>query len=215
MTCHIGSTATEESHLLQNTVQTCSVLFSSPKKGASWTKARGRSTHRDVALGPAFLRRSGFLDGLCTTDSGCFGKSFSRAGLPSKRGAGVFFKQICWARWFPLLCMNLISVEREADLHLLFSPRKFDPASSSGGSKPQWCRTTSLHSAQSLSHPPPQKRGKPPAATGSSSIAAASAVNPHSSQAPRLYQRFLLKLQHGVMRMKYLACQKVSKQLKT
>lgn len=155
MTCQTGSTATEESKLLQNTVQTCSLLFFSPDKGASWTKARGSSTYRDVALTPTFLGGSSCLDRLCIRDSGCFGRSFSRAGFLNERGAGVFFKQICWARWFPPLCMHLISVEKTADFRLLFSPRKFNPTSSSGGSKPQWCRTTFLHSVQVLSHLPP------------------------------------------------------------
>ena len=80
MTRHIGSTGREEGKLLQNTVQTCSLLFSSPKKGASWTKARGSSTYRDVALTPTFLRGSGFLDGLRIGDSGCFGSPFPGLG---------------------------------------------------------------------------------------------------------------------------------------
>lgn len=45
-----------------------------------------------------------------------FGKSFSIPGFLSKRGAGIFFKFICLARYFPLSSVNLISEERDISI---------------------------------------------------------------------------------------------------
>lgn len=137
---------------------------------------QNKSTYRDVTLTPSFLRGWGFWDGLYIRNSGCFSKSFSRAGSWAT-GEVFSLSKFAGKHGCSLLCMNLISVEKEADFFLLFSPGKFNPMSSSGGSKPQCCRIIFLHSAQALSHLPPLKRGEPLAITGSSSIKAAPAVN--------------------------------------
>lgn len=89
--------------------------------------------------------------------------AFSITGFLSKWGEALFFKHICWARCFPLSSVNLISVEKEANLHFLFSQSKFNSTSSSGGSKSQGC--TYLPSNQAVSSEPSKER-EPSAGTG-------------------------------------------------
>lgn len=156
MRCHTGSTATQKSKFFQSRVQTCSLCISSPEWGVSWTRARGSSTYRDLSLIPAFPRGSAFLHGLHIWDRGYFGKCCSTTGFLGEWGADLFFKHICWAGCFPLSSVNLISVEKETNLHFLFIHSNFNSTSFSGGSKSQGC--TSLPSNQALSSEPSKER---------------------------------------------------------